>query len=1254
MAKTIIRDGTSQEERLLPALKEGYINVDEMRFEDLMSFAAGYSRLLKFYGLDNLQDGDWSVFFETDEACVLAALLATSLRQVEADFLRFARQQETMFDNLRSGVAGIEAVPAFELARKVNAWFEKLAALSSTSATHAHEKISEVIAKVLRHELHALSAFLRTISAEATEAGLREFGPAWDCDAAAGNGHVPDAADRHAAAKFLKTNFYAFFNAVMFLQEGAADMLRESLGRADHEPAMGMLIAFLELFARIQRRVNGFTRNHMHFYYGEVLKIPHRGFVPDTAHLIFSPDVAGREVLIGKGTEFSAGVDENNVDLIYAADEELLVNDAVVRALHTVYFERDGLISPENLLRAPAMGNAGSRQFATGAKLNRIADPAAGRVAAGGPPVAQPLFGDPQGGGRKRLFENARLGFAIASSVLLLQQGQRDITLTFRFAEDLSQATVVSFVRQLATALSTTEADAFFKVFRRMFRIWLSAENGWLEIEEYLPLSAVVDASCEADSLKISFRLAESAAAIVPHSAKLHGEGFATGLPVVKIAVNPEAYLYSYSLLRALVLREVVIEAEVKGHTNVLVYNQQGKLNANAQFTPFGPAPVPGDYFVVGCYEAARKKLTAFEVEIDWCNLPSGTKGFGEYYRAYPMPFANAVFKAQLSVLRDRKWVPGADSGQVESCLFDSALDVDSGENGKVAVKRRFVFDRLCELLRPLEQAVAGQYGFDSLAKDGFFRLTLDNPPYGFGHKDYPLVLSQVMLENARRKRFGIFKLLGKSLPPKPLPGQPYTPQANAVSVNYRAVSTISLESARSMEEGLLRERLFHLHPLGIEQLSPQACGKTHLVPQYEADGNLLIGLSASKLAGTLTLFFQLREDSLPEAGTQEFGFNWYYLASNRWHRLGASQVVSDTTNGFLSSGIVTLEIPPDIDRDNTILPGELYWLMLSSNDSRLHMLCSLYAVHAQAVRVSWRKQDGNALTHLAASLPAGTIKVPKRSIAGIAKILQVDDSAGGMPDESDEKWTVRASERLKHKNRAVTPWDYERLVLQRFPQIYKAKCFPCMTGDAEHGGTVAPGHLLVVLIPYLKESAELNMQPMVNALLLREVREFVGGLASPFVKVEVRNPLYEQIQVRCKVRFAKGAARGVSLNRLNREILDYLSPWNAGGYRARFGWSIRCNDIQSLLQGLDYVESVSSLSLLRVSEGGSGKHHLSDTAREESIEIRPAYPWSIATPARHHLIEVVSEAGSWLPVETGIAELSIGGTFILSRGSHD
>jgi hypothetical protein len=268
--------------------------------------------------------------------------------------------------------------------------------------------------------------------------------------------------------------------------------------------------------------------------------------------------------------------------------------------------------------------------------------------------------------------------------------------------------------------------------------------------------------------------------------------------------------------------------------------------------------------------------------------------------------------------------------------------------------------------------------------------------------------------------------------------------------------------------------------------------------------------------------------------------------------------------------------------------------------------------------------------------------------------IRQIMDSFGGKQPESDTQRTIRASERVRHKNRAITPWDYERLILQRFPEIYKAKCFPCMTGDAEHRRRVMPGHLLIVLIPYLKESASANSHPMVNALVLREVRDFVKGLSSAFVRISVRNPAYERIQVRCRVKFRKGAGRGAQLNQLNREIVNYLSPWSGGGLEARFGWRIRCNDIQSHIQGLDYVESVSGLSMLRIDDGDDCSHHwLSDTARSKSSDVQPLHPWSIAVPLGHHLIEVEDEDGVWPAQKTGIANLAIGNTFILSRGNQ-
>lgn len=1256
MAKLIIRDGTSQDERLLPALTSGYVNVDEMRFEDLLAMAPEYAALLRFHDAANSPDGNWGGFFGADEACILASILATNLHAAEAEFSAFIREAD---ERLRDGGAGPETLPALRLASKIDAWFVGLGRLSSVAAVRARESIQGVIEKALKTELQRLHLFLRQYPVHGADEAFRRFGPVWGGEARPDKrgADIPGpASGQPAVAEFLKSNFHAFSNALSFLQRGAGEMLSLSLERHNHDPAIGLYIAFLQLFRKVQDKANGYTARHLNFYYEDVLKIRRREFVPDSAYLIVQPDTAGREVTIVKGTEFRAGLDENDTELLYAADSDLTVTDAKVCALHTLYFGRNSLSSPENSLASPAGRGGRRKRFATSAKLNRISP--GGENAAS---ASHPLFGVPQRSKAERQFEEARIGFAVASNVLLLKHGRRDITLTFKLAPGGKEGDPDLFADRLRRVLQTTAADAFFKAFRHMFRISLTGENGWMEVEEYLPLSHAVDESCEENSFKIRLRLSDGAGAVVPYSPEIHGENFDTDLPVARFTVNPDAYLYPYSLLSEMAVREVLIEVDVRGCTDIRIYNQYGQLSANAQSNPFGVTPSPGDYFIIGNYEAARKKLVAFEVDVEWGGLPQEMNGFGEYYRAYSLPVDNAVFKAGLAVLRDRKWMPGDESEQPQVELFESADGAgkcgggaEKNGGGKVGRRRRFSFRGVCKFMRPLESVAEEQYGYGPLAKDGFFKLTLSGPSFAFGHKDYPAILTRVMTDNARLKKFGPAKWLSRSLPPKPLPNQPYTPLISGISVNYRAVSHISLERIASAEEEQRKEKVFHLHPLGFESLSPRAYGKIHLVPRYETDGNLFIGISATRLSGLLTLFFHLREDSLPDAGAKPFEFEWYYLASNQWRPLGKTRVVSDTTGGFLSSGIVTLDIPDDIDRSNTILPPDQFWLRVSVDDEHMHTLCSLYAVHAQALRVSWTKQAGNSLSHLAASLPAGSIKETKFSIPGVGGIRQLMESFGGKPPESDTQRTIRASERLRHKNRAITPWDYERLVLQRFPEIYKAKCFPCMTGDDESRRRVRPGHLLLVLIPRLKESAAANSHPMVNALLLREVRDFVKGLSSAFVNVSVRNPAYERIQVRCKVKFRKGAGRGALLGRLNREIVNYLSPWSDGGLAARFGWRLRCNDIQSHIQGLDYVESVSGLSMLRIMEGEEhGHHRLSDTARSKSGDVQPLYPWSIAIPAGQHLIEVEDEAGVWLAQKTGIANLAIGNTFILSRGNQ-
>jgi Baseplate J-like protein len=338
-------------------------------------------------------------------------------------------------------------------------------------------------------------------------------------------------------------------------------------------------------------------------------------------------------------------------------------------------------------------------------------------------------------------------------------------------------------------------------------------------------------------------------------------------------------------------------------------------------------------------------------------------------------------------------------------------------------------------------------------------------------------------------------------------------------------------------------------------------------------------------------------------------------------------------------------------------MPNDLYWLKLSAAKD-LDSFCSVYGVSAQALKVS-RCIGGSEREVASHTIPAGTIRAPLNTIPGVARVSQPVDSFGGRRQEDLSQLKMRVAERLRHKNRAVMPWDYERLVLERFPEVFKVKCFSTMSSNEERP---RPGSVLLVVVPKKKECSDgLGFDPMLNAVELNRIRAFVRNHASPFVTVEVRNPVYEQIQVRCSIVLTKQAEvrSGYYLARLNQAVVDYISPWCGIGYKARFGWCIRRTDIESYIRNLEYVDFVTRFSMLHISEDRSGSYALGDTVRlasgvlpdgerETVDEIRPHYPWSLAIPVREHHIETGSSLRSVAAKATGIDQLKVGQTFII------
>ena len=121
--------------------------------------------------------------------------------------------------------------------------------------------------------------------------------------------------------------------------------------------------------------------------------------------------------------------------------------------------------------------------------------------------------------------------------------------------------------------------------------------------------------------------------------------------------------------------------------------------------------------------------------------------------------------------------------------------------------------------------------------------------------------------------------------------------------------------------------------------------------------------------------------------------------------------------------------------------------------------------MHTQAVTATF-VDNNNAPEHYGQPLPPPSIEGLVEPMPEIASIEQPYPSFGGRAAEEDRAFYTRVSERLRHKQRASAQWDYERLVLERFPQIYKAKCLAAdVTKNPDD-----PGRVEVIVIPDIRD----------------------------------------------------------------------------------------------------------------------------------------------------------------------------------------
>jgi hypothetical protein len=1235
-SRLIVTDGRDQNHRRPPALCGDYFQLNEMSFEQLLALAAEYARLMKFFQPSLRAEGNWHEYFSADETVLMAAILAVDSSTLLAQFESRLQQQPAyhawfrpdILQPLKGGYRDRLNSPLL-LARVLDLWLVAASQLQG----HAGREVRVLLEEILRGVQREIGDLVQTAPPSFARVAERVFSPEFVRQTA-----IHPMPPEEPESVRIRHNFHTLSQAVIVLQKGIRALLPASLLSGDHDPGISLLIGFIRMFQQVLQRLNRFGDQRIDFYYQRVLGMRPQPQKPDSAFLVIRPVANALHIHIPAGTEFIGGVDENQQDIIYAADSPTALNDAHVTQLHSLYFDRRGQDDATACYHHRFQMLRLETDEHDHEKL---------------PPM--PLMGAPKPGTAPISSDVAAFGFILSSKVLLLREGERAVRVQFKYYEpdvkgcrslEDSLKEVLGQIRKdpkrKADSKSIRIIDVFVRLFRSMFNISLTTAEGWYRVAEYRPEYQELNPSMPDNCLAIEFVLPASAPAITPYDPAVHGAAYDSKLPLLRFDMTQNEYRYPYDLLTSLMLHDIRIDVSVKGARQLLLHNQIGQLSALAPFMPFGPLPAVGAYMVVGYEEILYKQLRDLSINVEWTGMPIGLGGFPGYYQGYAEPLKSDAVEASVAVLNDGHWLQAG----MPVKLFRYQQRDDGSPSNLTSNDNTISLRAPVQFFKPLDTvplADAAGFQYTSASNNGLFKITLAGPNGALGHQEYPALLSRVLTFNAQQK---------KPLLMLAQPNPPYTPQISRISLNYSASATIAFERCRAGTSQAEADSFIHLHPLGWQSMF---LGDTRLIwqiPRYDARGQLFIGIEGQHLRGTLSLYFYLREDSLPMTDVSDVGLKWRYLCGNNWQDLKPDHILEDSTKGFMTSGIVLLRLPDDIDQDNTVMPAGQFWLCVSANDG-VERFCSLYAVYAQALKVTWRAEGG---AKPQAVMPAMRITRSREHIAGIDSIYQVRRSFDGKAAETPLQFRIRASERLRHKNRALTASDYEQLILERFPQVYKVKCFPNLRMVADETQRTAPGHVLIVAIPHMNRSGHINQRPTLSGYLVNEICEFVRQYASPDAQISVENPVYEEIQVRCTVALNSQLHTGRMIEKINRALCEYLSPWMGQGINHHFGWILRQHDVVSFLLDLGFVKEVSGVSLLRISPKGKMadcRYELHDNASKDVLKkiIQPSYPWSIAVPMNQHAIEApeLYKAGPGLPV--GIKDLRIGSTFIIQKG---
>ena len=448
----------------------------------------------------------------------------------------------------------------------------------------------------------------------------------------------------------------------------------------------------------------------------------------------------------------------------------------------------------------------------------------------------------------------------------------------------------------------------------------------------------------------------------------------------------------------------------------------------------------------------------------------------------------------------------------------------------------------------------------------------------------------------------------------------PYVPTITAISFDYEVTDTVTLGATVGSNENIFTS--YHLYPNGYKELTTTT---NTILPEIEHKGAFYIGIKDVLPGNALSLLIQIAEGTANPRQNM-VNLQWYYLQANEWQLIENHQIIEETNN-LTQSGLVHYTVPETVQlAEQTKLPSEIFWIKIvvpKEEHYALDAVCDLLGVHTQALKATLSDFENTGLVFTENTAAATITKLyqPKNQIKAIT---QPYASFGGKIKETDALFYQRISERLRHKDRAISIWDYEKLILDNFPEVFRVKCLNHFRYDRDEIANTGAGY--VTIIPVAKASTKqttMSWKPLVDLGTMARIKMFLEAKTSPHVRINVKAPQLEKLELRFNVSYRElpGGDEIIYQQQLQDVINTYLSPW---AYHTTaevsFQSEIEKSELIQLIEKQSFVDYISDFVVTHHTLQQNSEAIDRSKSKIVVNKIVPNTPYSLFIPHEHSI----------------------------------